>query len=39
MEDLNCPYYTFKYPDGGYLRLREGDNNIELRAFGLRQKD
>lgn len=40
MEDLNCPYYTFTRPCGkGFLTFREGDDNIELRACGLRQKD
>lgn len=40
MEMLNCPHYSFERPDGDvFLTLREGDNNLELRACGLRQKD
>jgi len=41
MRGLGCEHYTFEHPSGGYdlKRYIKFGNTVELRAFGLKQKD
>ena len=41
MTRVNCPHYTFQRPDGEDIlaKFSKFDKEVELRAYGLRQKD